>query len=74
MFPEVRTKATAELEQVATPFMAKRMELGLPMEAPALAKAFSKDELAAEADKAGLEVKSDMTKDQLAEALASAMA
>lgn len=74
MFPQLRKDGARVLEQVATPFMQKRAELGMPMEAPALAAAFTKDELAEEADKAGLDVTSSMKKEELAEALASAMA
>lgn len=74
VFPKLRKDGESVLQKVATPFMTKRVELGLPMEAGALSAAFSKDELSEEATKAGLEVTSDMTKDDLAEALADAMA
>jgi hypothetical protein len=59
---------------MATPFMKKRLELGLPMGADALAAASSKDELLAEAKSAGVEGASGMTKAQLADALAQVMA
>jgi hypothetical protein len=62
------------LDEIATPFMAKRLELGMPMPAEALAKASSKEELVAEAQNAGIDGAADMKKDELAEALSSAMA
>jgi hemerythrin superfamily protein len=46
VFPKLRSQGASVLEDVATPFMTKRVELGMPMEAPALAAAFSKEELA----------------------------
>jgi hemerythrin superfamily protein len=73
VFPQLRKDGEQVLAEVATPFMTKRMELGLPMEPPALASAFSKDELVEEAEKAGIDGASDMKKDELAEALAGAM-
>jgi hemerythrin superfamily protein len=74
VFPKLRKEGGSVLGDMATPFMQKRLELGLPMEADALAAASSKDELAAEAEQAGVEVKSSMTKQELAEALAAKMA
>ncbi len=59
---------------MATPFMAKRLALGMPMPAEGLAKASSKEELVAEAESAGIDGASDMKKDELAEALSEAMA
>jgi hemerythrin superfamily protein len=73
LFPKLR-KDSAILEQISTPFMKTRMELGLPMDASALAAASSKDELLEEAKNAGIDGAASMTKDELAEALASAMA
>jgi iron-sulfur cluster repair protein YtfE (RIC family) len=73
VFPQLRKDGTKVLAEVATPFMTKRVELGLPMEPPALASAFSKDELLDEAEKAGIDGAGDMKKDELAEALAGAM-
>ena len=73
VFPQLRKEGTEVLTEVATPFMTKRMELGLPMEPPALASAFSKDELVDEAEKAGIDGASGMKKEELAEALAGAM-
>ena len=73
VFPQLRKDGARVLAEVATPFMTKRMELGLPMESPALASAFSKDELVGEAEKAGIDGASSMKKDELAEALAGAM-
>jgi hemerythrin superfamily protein len=74
VFPKLRSDGSQVLEQMATPFMQKRAELGLPMDAPALSAASTKDELAAEADNAGIEGASSMNKDELAEALADRMA
>jgi hemerythrin superfamily protein len=74
VFPQVRRDGKAALDEMATPFMQTRMELGLPMEADALAKASTKEELLAEARSAQVETNSSMTKQQLAEALAEKMA
>jgi iron-sulfur cluster repair protein YtfE (RIC family) len=73
VFPKLRNDGQQVLDEVATPFMQKRLELGLPMEAPALSAACSKEELVEEADKAGVEGASSMNKDELAEALVGAM-
>jgi hypothetical protein len=73
IFPKLR-KDSSILEQISTPFMKTRMELGLPMDAAALAAASTKDELLEEAKNAGIDGAASMTKDELAEALASAMA
>jgi hemerythrin superfamily protein len=74
VFPKLRSDGTEVLEAMATPFMQKRAELGLPMDASALSKASTKDELVAEADGAGIEGASSMNKDELAQALADRMA
>lgn len=73
VFPKARSKGERALADMATPFMTKRLELGLPMEAPALAKAASKEELVAEAENVGVEDAKSMSKDELAKALAGAM-
>jgi iron-sulfur cluster repair protein YtfE (RIC family) len=73
VFPELRRKGRQVLDRVATPFMKKRMELGLPMEADALAAASSKDELLTEAKGAGVDGASSMSKAELADALAAKM-
>ena len=73
VFPKVRKDAASVLDEIATPFMTKRMELGLPMEADAIAAASTKEELVEEAQQAGVDGASSMTKDELAEALAKAM-
>jgi hemerythrin superfamily protein len=73
IFPKLRKEGTAELQKMATPFMTKRLELGLPMEADALAAASSKDELLAEAKQASVDGADAMTKGELAEALAGTM-
>jgi len=74
VFPKLREQGESVLADVATPFMHTRTELGLPMDAAALAAAATKDELLAEAENAGVEATSSMTKEQLAEALVSSMA
>ena len=74
LFPKLRKNGTKVLEQIATPFMKLRLELGLPMGADALAASSSKDELLSEAESAGIKGAAAMTKAQLADALASAMA
>ena len=73
LFPKVRQKGKRVLEEIATPFMKKRLDLGLPREAPALAAASSKDELVSEAESAGVDGAKSMTKDELAKALVGAM-
>jgi hemerythrin superfamily protein len=74
VFPKLRKEGERILSDIATPFMHKRAELGLPMDGAALAAASTKDELLAEAQNAGVEVTASMTKEQLAEALVSSMA
>lgn len=73
IFPELRKDGEEALAEMATPFMQKRVELGMPMDADALAKAATKEELVAEAESAGVEGAKSMTKDELAEALVGAM-
>jgi hemerythrin-like domain-containing protein len=74
VFPKLRKKGASVLEEMATPFMKKRLELGMPMGAAALAAASTKDELLAEAKSAGVDGAGSMTKAQLADALAEVMA
>ncbi|MEY2450899.1 MAG: hypothetical protein QOD92_473 [Acidimicrobiaceae bacterium] len=73
VFPKLRNQGENVLREIATPFIHKRTELGLPMDAAALAAASTKDELLAEAQNAGVDATSSMTKEQLAEALVSSM-
>jgi hemerythrin superfamily protein len=72
VFPKLR-KDGGVLERIATPFMQKRVELGLPMTGDALAAASTKDELLSEADAAAVEGASSMNKGELADALAQKM-
>lgn len=72
VFPELRKDGTV-LAEIATPFMATRMELGMPMDADALAASSTKKELLEEAKSAGLDHTSSMNKHDLAEALAKVM-
>jgi hemerythrin superfamily protein len=74
VFPQLRSEGESALAEMATPFMTKRMELGMPMPAPALAKASSKEELVQEAENIGVEGAAQMTKDELADALSTRMA
>jgi iron-sulfur cluster repair protein YtfE (RIC family) len=74
VFPELRRNGSAVLSSMATPFMKKRIELGLPITATALEAASSKDELLAEATHAGIERAASLTKAELAKALAATMA
>jgi hemerythrin superfamily protein len=73
VFPKLRKNGTQILDEIATPFMHKRIELGMPIDVDALAAAASKDELLEEAKSAGVDGAASMTKNQLAEALVSAM-
>ena len=73
VFPKLRKEAPELLREVATPFMQKRVELGMPFDASSLADASTKDELLDEARNAGIEGFASMNKDELAEALTSAM-
>jgi hemerythrin superfamily protein len=73
VFPKLRKDGPKVLDEMATPFMQKRLELGLPMEASALAAASTKDELVSEAKNAGIDGASSKTKQELAEALAAKM-
>jgi hypothetical protein len=72
IFPKLRREGTV-LAEVATPFMQVRADLGLPMDAEALAAASTKDELMEEARRAGVEGAASMTKAELAEALTAVM-
>ena len=74
IFPTLRKDGAKVLEQMATPFMKKRLELGLPMDADAISAASTKDELLEEAKGAGIEGAASMNKDELAGALAATMA
>jgi hemerythrin superfamily protein len=74
VFPQLRKEAPELLREMATPFMHKRTELGLPFDPSSLAEASTKDELLEEARSAGIEGTSSMTKEQLAEALTASMA
>lgn len=73
IFPKLRRQGTAQLKSMATPFMQKRVQLGMPMEPAALEAASSKGELVEEATSAGIDHASSMTKSALASALAERM-
>ena len=73
LFTELRKDGTV-LAEIATAFVATRLELGLPMDADALEAASTKDELLAEARSAGIEGAASMTKAELAAGLAEVMA
>ena len=74
VFPTLRQDGEGVLADMATPFMRRRLELGLPVRPDALAAASNKDELLEEARLAGVEGAGSMTKDELAKALSSRMA
>jgi iron-sulfur cluster repair protein YtfE (RIC family) len=74
VFPKLRTDGKRQLDEMATPFMQKRMELEMDLSAQTLESSFSKDELAEEAKLAGVDNTSSMKKHDLAEALARKMA
>jgi len=73
VFPKVRKDGPAVLDEIATPFMQLRVELGMPMEADALSAASSKDELVSEAKAADVRGADSMTKAELADALVAKM-
>jgi hemerythrin superfamily protein len=73
VFPKLRKDGPSVLQDMATPFMKKRMELGMPMGADALAKSSSKDELLDEAKAANVDGAASMSKAQLADALSAQM-
>jgi hemerythrin superfamily protein len=73
LFPKVRKDGSKVLDQIATPFMQTRVELGMPIEADALSSASSKDELVTEAKAASVEGADSMTKAELADALVAKM-
>jgi iron-sulfur cluster repair protein YtfE (RIC family) len=74
VFPQLRNDGSGVLDAIATPFMQRRLQLGLPMDAEALGAASTKDELIDEARSAGVDGAASMTKGELAEALAARMA
>ncbi len=73
VFPQLR-KDGSVLERIAGPFMEERRRLGLPVDAEALAKVSTKEELVEEARSAGISGASSMNKDELAGAVAASMA
>ncbi len=73
VFPTLRRDGERVLGELATPFMRRRLEVGLPVEPDALAAASTKDELLEEAGSAGVEGAASMTKDELANALSARM-
>ena len=74
VFPQLRKEGQEQLASMSTPFMQKRMELGLPMDAAALEAASTKEELLEEAKSAEVSGAASMTKTELAQALADKMA
>ncbi|HEY2331985.1 MAG TPA: hemerythrin domain-containing protein [Acidimicrobiales bacterium] len=71
-FPALRKNGSV-LEKMATPFMTKRLELGMAIDVDALASSTTKDELIAEASSAGVDGARSMSKAELAKALADKM-
>jgi len=74
VFPKLRKEGASVLDAMAQPFMAKRLALGMPIDAEAIAASSTKEELLDEAKKAGIDGSSSMNKEELAEALAAVMA
>jgi iron-sulfur cluster repair protein YtfE (RIC family) len=74
VFPELRRDGVQVLDEIASPFMTLRVELGLPVDADALVASSSKDELRAEAESADVGGAASMSKAELADALAEKMA
>jgi hemerythrin superfamily protein len=72
VFPKLRKNGSV-LEEIATPFMHKRAEVGLPTGAEELEASSTKDDLLEEARVAGIEGASSMNKRELADALAEKM-
>lgn len=72
-FPKLRKDGASVLVDLAPAFMQKRIELGLPTGADVLAASFTKDELTAEADAAGVDGAASKTKSELAKALIAKM-
>jgi iron-sulfur cluster repair protein YtfE (RIC family) len=73
VFPKLRSKGREILTEMAEPFMAKRAELGMAIDVEALAETATRDDLRAEADAAGIDATSSMTKAELAGAIARSM-
>lgn len=73
VFPKLRSDGADILAAMATPFLRQRSQLGLPVDADALSETASKDELVAEAESAGIDGASSMTKAELAEQLVTEM-
>ncbi len=74
VFPELRKRGGPTLASMATPFMKKRLELGLHVTAEALEASSTKDELMAEATRAGIDGAASINKPELAKELATVMA
>ncbi|MGE3833200.1 MAG: hemerythrin domain-containing protein [Acidimicrobiia bacterium] len=74
VFPKLRQEGGTVLAEMATPFMTKRLELGMPIDAEGLMASSSKEELLEEARGAAVDGAGSMTKAELAEALAAKMA
>src|SRR5690606_7454909 len=66
IFPKLRSKGRELLTEMSDPFLAKRSELKMVIDVAALAETATKETLKAEADAAGIEATSSMTKDELA--------
>jgi iron-sulfur cluster repair protein YtfE (RIC family) len=71
VFPDLRAHGAKTLDDMSTPFMKKRVELGMPTSAAALEASSNKDELVSEATAAGVDGAKSMTKAELASALSA---
>jgi iron-sulfur cluster repair protein YtfE (RIC family) len=73
IFPKLRKRGSGVLDRMSTPFMHKRVELGMPIDADDLGAASTKDELVEEAKSAGVDHAGSMNKAELTEALVAKM-
>jgi len=69
VFPKLRSEGPDRLAAMEQPFLAKRMELGLPDDPNLLAEVSTKDELVEAAKEAGVSGAASMTKSELAKAV-----
>jgi len=69
VFPQLRSEGPDRLAAMEQPFLAKRMELGLPDDPNLLAEVSTKDELVEAAKEAGVSGAASMTKSELAKAV-----
>lgn len=69
VFPQLRKEGKEQLAAMEQPFLAKRTELGLPMDPEMIAEVSTKEELLEAAKAAGVSGAASMTKTELAKAV-----